>query len=73
MDGRRHRSLSPVSAMTFAASGLRPAKLPVLPRFQSGQLPDLTMVRETRPKAPLVFRLSPSGLSIDGSTPVWVG
>lgn len=70
---RKAQPLSPASALAFAASGVQPAQLPVLPRFESGQLPGLAMVREAGSSARLVLRLWPSGLSVDGSAPVWVG
>ena len=65
--------LTPATALAFAASGVEPAALPVLPRFSGGQLPALTLVRVEGPGTRLVLRLWPSGLSVDTARPVWVG
>lgn len=65
--------LSPASALAFAASGVQPAVLPVMPHFESGQLPGLTMVRGTGTETRIVLRLWPAGVNVDGASPVWVG
>lgn len=69
----RAQPLTLVSALSFAAPGVDPDAIAVLPRFSGGQLPALSLVRDVGFDRRFVLHLWPSELSLEGVGPVWSG
>lgn len=67
------QGLTPLTALAFLETSTEPIALPAVPRFSVGQLPELTLIKDTGPESRLVLRLWSSAFNVDGDTMVWTG